>query len=362
MANRRSNSANAFQTTLTQSVNSTDLTFTVAATTGAPSSPAYFVIDPDDDAKREIIYCDSTFDATHLRTSALGNRHLSGSAASSGLTHDSGAIVAFVWVSQFMQDLHDRVGQHTHGGGNDGANIPSTSVTGLSGGGGGGGGGTAGRVVGEIIMSGSTSVPAGWLKCHGQAVSRTTYSQLFAAVGTSFGAGNGSSTFNLPDFRNRSPYGTNNTSQFPGTTAGTTHITLTTDQLPAHTHSGTTHTHSMSDTTTTDSHSHSGSASSSSHSHSLTMEATTNPDHNHNTLGDDPAAGTSGTSDTDTGTTLSSSHSHTLSISTDSHSHTFTGTTGSAGGTSTGSTGGGALVDKWHPVLGVDFLIYHGVV
>lgn len=45
------------------------------------------------------------------------------------------------------------------------------------------------------------TAPAGWLKCNGGAVSRTTYNKLFAAIGTTFGAGDGSTTFNLPDMR-----------------------------------------------------------------------------------------------------------------------------------------------------------------
>lgn len=54
---------------------------------------------------------------------------------------------------------------------------------------------------GMISMFGNTSAPAGWLKCNGQAVSRTTYSDLFDAIGTVYGAGDGSTTFNLPDLR-----------------------------------------------------------------------------------------------------------------------------------------------------------------
>ena len=45
------------------------------------------------------------------------------------------------------------------------------------------------------------NAPTGWLKANGQAVSRTTYAALFAAIGTSFGAGDGATTFNVPDFR-----------------------------------------------------------------------------------------------------------------------------------------------------------------
>lgn len=48
-----------------------------------------------------------------------------------------------------------------------------------------------------------TTEPAGWLLCAGQDVSRTTYSLLFAAIGTLYGAGNGSTTFTLPDYRGR---------------------------------------------------------------------------------------------------------------------------------------------------------------
>ena len=54
---------------------------------------------------------------------------------------------------------------------------------------------------GSVHMMASTSVPSGYLKCNGAAVSRTTYADLFAVIGTAFGAGDGSSTFKLPDMR-----------------------------------------------------------------------------------------------------------------------------------------------------------------
>lgn len=56
---------------------------------------------------------------------------------------------------------------------------------------------------GLIMAYGGSSAPQGWLMCDGTAVSRTTYAALFAAIGTAFGSGDGSSTFNLPDFRGR---------------------------------------------------------------------------------------------------------------------------------------------------------------
>lgn len=58
-----------------------------------------------------------------------------------------------------------------------------------------------GVFVGAVLPFAMSSAPAGWLKCNGAAVSRTTYAALFAAVGTVFGVGDGSTTFNLPDLR-----------------------------------------------------------------------------------------------------------------------------------------------------------------
>ena len=57
----------------------------------------------------------------------------------------------------------------------------------------------------------ATDVPEGWLLCNGAAVSRTTYSRLFAKIGTKYGSGNGSSTFNLPNLNDRVLQGTTNT-------------------------------------------------------------------------------------------------------------------------------------------------------
>lgn len=54
---------------------------------------------------------------------------------------------------------------------------------------------------GVISAFGASAAPTGWLKCDGSAVSRTTYAALFTAIGTTFGAGNGTTTFNLPDLR-----------------------------------------------------------------------------------------------------------------------------------------------------------------
>lgn len=54
---------------------------------------------------------------------------------------------------------------------------------------------------GTIIAYAGTSIPDGWLLCNGKSISRTTYSKLFSAIGTTFGTGRDSTTFKLPDMR-----------------------------------------------------------------------------------------------------------------------------------------------------------------
>ena len=61
---------------------------------------------------------------------------------------------------------------------------------------------------GVINMWGTGTAPTGYLLCAGAAVSRSTYAALFAVIGTTFGVGDGSTTFNLPNYTNRTPYGT----------------------------------------------------------------------------------------------------------------------------------------------------------
>lgn len=60
---------------------------------------------------------------------------------------------------------------------------------------------------GSLIMWPSNTIPSDWKLCNGAAISRVTFATLFSLLGTTFGAGDGSTTFNLPDFRNRFPYG-----------------------------------------------------------------------------------------------------------------------------------------------------------
>ena len=80
-------------------------------------------------------------------------------------------------------------------------------------------------------------IPTGWLLCNGAAVSRTTYAQLFAVLDTEYGVGDGSGTFNVPNFvtSNKFPRAATNDAG-RGTTGGSSTHTLTESEMPSHTH------------------------------------------------------------------------------------------------------------------------------
>lgn len=90
-------------------------------------------------------------------------------------------------------------------------------------------------IVGEIIQYAGDTAPIGWLMCDGSAVSRTTYAELFNVIGTTYGSGDGSTTFNVPDLRDNFAVGAGTTYEL-GDTGGEATVTLTTDGIPAHTH------------------------------------------------------------------------------------------------------------------------------
>jgi len=77
-----------------------------------------------------------------------------------------------------------------------------------------------------IVPWSSASVPSGFLECNGTAVSRSTYSALFAIVGTTYGAGDGSTTFNTPDLQDNTPVGKSGTKAL-GSTGGANTVTVT---------------------------------------------------------------------------------------------------------------------------------------
>lgn len=88
---------------------------------------------------------------------------------------------------------------------------------------------------GIVMPFAGTTAPQGWLLCDGSAVSRTTYSALFAVIGTTYGAGDGSTTFNIPNLAGRVVIGSSQ-SHALGTTGGAETVTITAGQIPSHSH------------------------------------------------------------------------------------------------------------------------------
>jgi microcystin-dependent protein len=227
--------------------------------------------------------------------------------------------------------------------------------------------------IGDVKVRAINEGSDSWLVCAGQAVSRTTYADLFAEIGTTYGAGDGSTTFNVPDYRGRVPVGMDNLggsdagrlswANVMGTTGGTETVTLTTAEMPAHTHTGPSHTH----TGTT--------ASSGSHTHTGTTDA--QGDHTHQTFSN--AGGywrrsEAGLTSTASGTIMNTGfdgaafnpstgnagvHLHNLIVgSSGSHTHTFTTDAGGTG--ATGSTGGGGAHNNMQPGIVQAYCIYAG--
>jgi len=103
---------------------------------------------------------------------------------------------------------------------------------------------------GTIVPWSDSSIPSGFLECTGQAVSRSTYATLFGIIGTTYGLGNGSTTFNVPDLqdnvavgksgtKNLASTGGANTVTSTGNVGGSTaNASLSVSQLASHTHTG----------------------------------------------------------------------------------------------------------------------------
>jgi microcystin-dependent protein len=191
---------------------------------------------------------------------------------------------------------------------------------------------------GSLIMWPSVTIPTDWKLCNGDAISRTTFATLFSLLGTTFGAGDGTTTFNLPNYKNRMPYGADVVAV--GATGGSADAIVV-----SHTHTGTTdnqsvnHAHTFSGTT---------GGQSADHTHNPVLQYTGSGGNFPNINGFSGSTSVSSTTPT-SGT--SNDHNHTFSGTTGNnnanHNHTFT--TGSAGSSGTNA--------NLPPYLGINFII-----
>ena len=114
MTAQETNLLNAFETTLTATAGASDLTFTVNSVTDSASNtlaaPCYLVINPDSSTSREVVLVTSINTGTKTLTlDNINKRYLTGSAATSGLSHASGSTVRMSPLQQHIEDLNDRV-------------------------------------------------------------------------------------------------------------------------------------------------------------------------------------------------------------------------------------------------------------
>ena len=116
---------------------------------------------------------------------------------------------------------------------------------------------------GVINMWATTTAPTSWLLCDGTAVSRTTYAALFTVISTTYGVGDGSTTFNVPNLKGKVPVGRDSADvsfDSMGETGGAKTHTLLTTEMPVHTHVQDSHNHTQnSHNHTQNSHTHGGS-------------------------------------------------------------------------------------------------------
>jgi microcystin-dependent protein len=189
--------------------------------------------------------------------------------------------------------------------------------------------------IGAITPFAGVVAPAGWMVCDGSAISRTTYAALYAMTGNGYGAGNGTTTFNIPDLRGRFPLASSG-SHFQTTTGGAETTTLSAAQLAAHDHSSAgSHTHSSAG-----GHNHDTIGNHSHTTQTYTVDDRTKAASLFATLLPTP----SGT------TTTSSAGGHTHSTDGD-HSH-------ASGGTHTHtSVGSGSAVPTMPPYLTLQFIL-----
>jgi microcystin-dependent protein len=292
-------------------------------------------------SKQYVIWNNSSFTITIYNSTVIGNTTAGGTGVTipagetmtlvtDGGTAASGA--GFTQQNTALRDVH-LLGTSTAPTATSGDNSTQIATTAFV--------QVNGTPTGGLMLWPTASPPANWLICNGAAVSRTTYATLFAVVGTTFGVGNGSTTFNLPNYTDRVPIGAGS-AYAVNAQGGSATTTLTTTELPSHNHSAS-----------------SSSSSSSTFSGSAGSTSVTNIDHNHNESWAAPDFGgpitaarlnASGVQRVTGGMNSNTDHNHAFTPAGSVSTSTSTSTT-------IGSTGSGAAFTNLPPYLGIYFII-----
>jgi hypothetical protein len=164
------------------------------------------------------VYCDGSTGFYSAQTGSAGNFTVNGTLTATGLTDTGNMSVGGNLSVTGTTTLIGTATAPTPTTGDNSTKIATTTFVQNS---------IANVPSGSLLMWPTTSAPSGYLLCNGAAVSRTTYATLYAVVGTTFGSGDGSTTFNLPNYTNRMPYGTT-----VGATGGSATTTISQANIP----------------------------------------------------------------------------------------------------------------------------------
>jgi microcystin-dependent protein len=209
--------------------------------------------------------------------------------------------------------------------------------------------------IGGLVPFAGSVAPAGgkWMLADGSAISRTSYASLFALVGITYGVGDGSTTFNLPNLKGRVIVGLDATqTEFDGLgeLGGVKTVTLTESQIPSHNHTQNSHNHTQNPHGHTQNpHNHTQDP------HTHTTQATISASSGaHNNTTDYVAAGTNGASTTPSIASISTTTATNQATTATNNSETAVNNATTA---TNNPTGGGQAHDNLQPYVVLNYLI-----